>query len=77
MYWCFTLEPILSNRIAEPVGVVVVTIYSELGKSEINALKRGIDALTSPTDTACTQITGKSPEGFELVKPRRSFHLYR
>ena len=75
MYWCLTFEPILSNKIAEPVGVVVVTMYSELGKSEINALNRGMDAFTSPTDTACNQITGKSSEGLESEKPRRSFHL--
>ena len=75
MYWCLILEPILSNKIAEPVGVVVVTINSELGKSDINALKRGMDAFTSPTDTACIQIMGKSPEGCELLNPSRSFHL--
>ena len=51
-YWCFTLAPNLSNRIFDPVGVLVVTSISELGYVSRRLLTNGIEALTSPTETA-------------------------
>ena len=40
---------------AEPVGVIVVTSSRRSGRSVRSALTSGAAALTSPTETACTQ----------------------
>ena len=74
-YWCFTVPPNLSNNSLEPVGVVVVTRISIFGYSAISLLKRGIEAFTSPTETACTQIKGLFFVGESLDIPSLSDHL--
>ena len=51
-YWCFILEPNLSINIFDPVGVVVVTNTSESSYFFKMPLIKGIEALTSPTETA-------------------------
>ena len=52
IYWCFILFPNRSISNFEPVGVVVVTNISISGYFSIKLLIKGIEALTSPIETA-------------------------
>ena len=76
-YWCFTRAPILSRRIFDPVGVLVVTNISELLYVSKRLLTSGIEALTSPTETAWIHKTVFPSVGRLDPYPSLSPHLFK
>ena len=59
--------------VARPLGVMCVRRMRASGRALISASTSGCAARVSPTDTACTQISGVSSSGTRpRTKPKRS-----